>query len=380
MLLAGPKRPGVGFRSEVIALVDSETGLVGRSVWTDERGDQVFSELQGEGTAEHNHITGKFLGGTGRYAGATGSYEFSWQWVMEAEDGTIQGRADRIERPRSARPRRPAQMSKLGLKSEAGGALRDRARDLVLPDPGRTHSSGMALVRGLRRGHRVGADRRVPAPHGLDARRGRHRSHRDDHAGTGVRGFRQFERAARGDRIHRRAGGGEVGTRPPDQPFHGEPLRWVVDRSRLQHRADGCGHRAGFPEQHGARRRALPDRALRGQRGRLQARGSRRTPARRLPDVLRDGGPRGLFRALDDGDFCQPDRRADRRESRTQDRLREMVPGLIGAVVDCDRAPAPDRGEDLPAARGQDTRGPRGGAQGTRRAWEACRATNGSRQ
>jgi hypothetical protein len=93
MLLAGPKRPGVGFRSEVVALVDSDTGLVGRGVWTDERGDQVFSELQGEGTAERNRITGKFLGGTGRYAGATGSYEFSWKWVMEAEDGTIHGRA-----------------------------------------------------------------------------------------------------------------------------------------------------------------------------------------------------------------------------------------------------------------------------------------------
>ena len=42
---------------------------------------------------KRNRITGKFLGGTGRYAGATGSYEFSWEWVMEAEDGTIQGRA-----------------------------------------------------------------------------------------------------------------------------------------------------------------------------------------------------------------------------------------------------------------------------------------------
>jgi hypothetical protein len=93
MLLAGSKRPGVGFGSEVIALVDSETGLQGRSVWTDERGDQVFSELQGEGTATRNRITGKFLGGTGRYAGATGSYEFSWQWVMEGEDGAVQGRA-----------------------------------------------------------------------------------------------------------------------------------------------------------------------------------------------------------------------------------------------------------------------------------------------
>ena len=94
MLLAGPNRPGVGFHSEVIGLVDSATGFQGRSVWTDERGDQVFSQLQGEGTAAKNRITGTILSGTGRYAGATGSYEFSWQWVMEAEDGTsVQGRA-----------------------------------------------------------------------------------------------------------------------------------------------------------------------------------------------------------------------------------------------------------------------------------------------
>jgi hypothetical protein len=93
MLLAGKDRPGVGFRSELIALVDSATGLEGRSVWTDERGDQVFSEVKGEGTAAKNHITGTILGGTGRFAGATGSYEFSWQFVIEAEDGSIQGRA-----------------------------------------------------------------------------------------------------------------------------------------------------------------------------------------------------------------------------------------------------------------------------------------------
>jgi hypothetical protein len=93
MLITGPGRPGVGFRSEVIALVDSATGLVGRSVWTDERGEQVFSELKGEGTAERNRITGTILGGTGRYSGAVGTYEFSWQYVMEAEDGSIQGRA-----------------------------------------------------------------------------------------------------------------------------------------------------------------------------------------------------------------------------------------------------------------------------------------------
>ncbi len=93
VLLSGPSRPGVGFRAEVITLGDSATGMVGRAVWTDEKGDQVFSELRGEGTATRNRIEGTFLGGTGRYAGATGTYEFTWQYVLEAEDGTVQGRA-----------------------------------------------------------------------------------------------------------------------------------------------------------------------------------------------------------------------------------------------------------------------------------------------
>lgn len=93
LLLAGPGKPGVGFRGESFALFDSATGLVGRSVWTDERGDQVFSELKGEGTAAKNRIIGTFLGGTGRYAGVTGGYEFSWQYVVESEGGSIQGRA-----------------------------------------------------------------------------------------------------------------------------------------------------------------------------------------------------------------------------------------------------------------------------------------------
>jgi len=93
VLLSGPGRPGVGFRADAIALTDSETGLIGRSVWTDEKGDQVFSELKGEGTAVNNHITGTILGGTGRYAGITGSYEFSWRFVIETEEGSIQGNA-----------------------------------------------------------------------------------------------------------------------------------------------------------------------------------------------------------------------------------------------------------------------------------------------
>ena len=64
LLLAGPARPGVGFRAEAIVLNDSATGMAGRSVWTDEHGDQVYGELRGEGTATGNRIVGTFIGGT----------------------------------------------------------------------------------------------------------------------------------------------------------------------------------------------------------------------------------------------------------------------------------------------------------------------------
>ncbi len=93
LLLKGPSRPGVGFRAEIIGMNDTASGFVGRAAWTDERGEQIFSELRGEGTATGNRITGTFIDGTGRYAGATGGYEFSWQYVLESEEGSVQGRA-----------------------------------------------------------------------------------------------------------------------------------------------------------------------------------------------------------------------------------------------------------------------------------------------
>ncbi len=93
VLLSGASRPAVGFRAEAIVLNDSVTGMVGRAVWTDEHGDQAYSELKGEGTNTGNRIVGTFLGGTGRYRGATGTYEFSWRFVLESEDGTVQGQS-----------------------------------------------------------------------------------------------------------------------------------------------------------------------------------------------------------------------------------------------------------------------------------------------
>ena len=112
MLLAGPSRPGVGFSAHAVALGDTATGVVGRAVWTDDKGDQVYSEFRGTGTATGNKIEGNFLGGSGRYAGATGTYEFTWQYVVETEDGTVQGRAvgltGRVRIGESQKPMPPA--------------------------------------------------------------------------------------------------------------------------------------------------------------------------------------------------------------------------------------------------------------------------------
>ncbi len=93
LLLAGTSRPGVGFRSDAIVFSDTSSGLIGRAVWTDEHGDQIFSDLRGEGTASKNKIVGTFVGGTGRYEGATGGYEFSWRFLIENDDGNVQGQS-----------------------------------------------------------------------------------------------------------------------------------------------------------------------------------------------------------------------------------------------------------------------------------------------
>jgi hypothetical protein len=72
---------------------DSATGMVGRAVWTNENGEEAFSELRGEGNASNNKINGSFVGGTGRYAGIIGDYEFSWRFILENEDGTVLGQS-----------------------------------------------------------------------------------------------------------------------------------------------------------------------------------------------------------------------------------------------------------------------------------------------
>ena len=93
LLLVGNQGLGVGFKAQAIGFTDSLNGMQGRCVWTNERGDKVYSELKGEFVATGNHIVGTFLGGTGPYAGVTGEYSLQWQYIVESEDGNVSGRS-----------------------------------------------------------------------------------------------------------------------------------------------------------------------------------------------------------------------------------------------------------------------------------------------
>jgi hypothetical protein len=97
LLLTGDRALGVGFQAKAIGFSDNLAGMQGRCVWTDERGDKVFSELNGGWVGTGNSIAGTFLGGTGRFAGITGEYSFQWEYVVESEDGAVSGRAVNLQ-------------------------------------------------------------------------------------------------------------------------------------------------------------------------------------------------------------------------------------------------------------------------------------------
>lgn len=86
----------VGFRGEAVGFDDGRSVSVGRAVWTDERGDRIFSELKGERLETGRRATGTITGGTGRYAGLTGDYVFEWQYVVVTEGEMFQGRAVKL--------------------------------------------------------------------------------------------------------------------------------------------------------------------------------------------------------------------------------------------------------------------------------------------
>jgi hypothetical protein len=82
----------IGFQGEAIGFDDGGSLRAGRALWTDARGNRVFSMFRGEAFQTGRHIEGTITGGTGRYAGVTGEYALTWQYVVSGEDEVVQGR------------------------------------------------------------------------------------------------------------------------------------------------------------------------------------------------------------------------------------------------------------------------------------------------
>lgn len=95
-----------GFEAEAIGFDDGGKSS-GRAVWTDSRGDRVFSTLSGEPLEQGRRVTGTITGGTGRYAGVTGEYALTWQYAVADESDVVHGRSNdlrgRIRRPEGSR-------------------------------------------------------------------------------------------------------------------------------------------------------------------------------------------------------------------------------------------------------------------------------------
>ena len=81
-----------GYSAEAIGFDDGHGTSVGRCVWTDDKGDRIFSSLKGEQVQTGKRAIGTITGGTGRYVGIEGEYSLTWQFVVPAEDDVIQGR------------------------------------------------------------------------------------------------------------------------------------------------------------------------------------------------------------------------------------------------------------------------------------------------
>jgi len=83
-----------GFRGEFIGFDDGAGLVAARAVWTDDKGNRIFSGIVGEAFAlAGRQMRGTITGGTGRYAGMTGEYEFRWQHLVNVDDVMVSGRA-----------------------------------------------------------------------------------------------------------------------------------------------------------------------------------------------------------------------------------------------------------------------------------------------
>lgn len=104
---------GRGFLGELIGFDDGATLLVGRAVFTDERGERVFATVKAQPLATGRTATGTITGGTGRWAGLEGEFTFSWKSVVESDEDEVNAFtvnvAGRARKATPAPPKAPEQ-------------------------------------------------------------------------------------------------------------------------------------------------------------------------------------------------------------------------------------------------------------------------------
>jgi hypothetical protein len=72
--------------SECIGLADSTTGFVGRCVWKDLDGPEIYLTIQSDKLQQGSQVNGTIVGGSGKFAGITGDLSFNWSSVITQTD------------------------------------------------------------------------------------------------------------------------------------------------------------------------------------------------------------------------------------------------------------------------------------------------------
>ena len=74
------------FWAECVGLSDMVTGVVGRCVWKDLDGPEIYLTLQSSQMQQGSQVTGTIVGGTGQFAGISGELSFNWSSVILQTD------------------------------------------------------------------------------------------------------------------------------------------------------------------------------------------------------------------------------------------------------------------------------------------------------
>jgi hypothetical protein len=72
--------------SECVGLADSVTGVVGRCVWKDLDGPEIYLTMQSDKLQQGSQVTGTIVGGTEKLAGISGELSFNWSSVINQTD------------------------------------------------------------------------------------------------------------------------------------------------------------------------------------------------------------------------------------------------------------------------------------------------------